>query len=227
MFKRLSMMVIFIFLFLEMCVFPVHAEILGFDTYDLSAEEKADIIQTTNLKVIQDDSHKEGIRCFDVNRDGSYALAMGTGSNCRVYVYDPNGAFLYGYRFYCDGDYAIGFHEDALAIYSLRGNTIALYDAAGTCTGVQRAADTSVNDVRISGILNRTSMDMGDRRYMLERDMDMGDSYSRLVSVSQSGEKAVLYDISSEHSLRQSIFIIAVVGFFLFVIIGICRKRIK
>lgn len=223
--KRLFSLVVIIVFFLEICAFPVHASILGLNTYDLPEEEKTVIIQKTNLEVLQEDINKDGIRYFDVNENGSYALAMGTGSNCRVYVYDSNGVFLYGYRFYCDGDYAIGFHEDDIAIYFLRGNTISLYDADGTCTSVQKVSDTDWSYAYISEMLNQTTKNIAGRRYVMERDMEISNSYSRFVSISQSGERTVLYDVSSEHALGQGVFLLAVGGFFLFVIVGVCRKQ--
>ena len=220
-FLSLTVMLVFI---MTLCASPARAAVQGLDTHELSEEEKTAVIQNTNLKVLENDSYQSGIKSFDVDTDGSYALAMGEGSNCCVYVYDPQGVFRYGFGFSCDGAYAVRFHGDALALFFLRGNTVSVYDASATCVNAYRVTDSSMNDSRVRKLLDRIAMVADGKQYLLERDMEIGNSYSRLVCVSESGGKTVLYDISSQHSLGQGGLLIAALGFVLVVIVGMCRK---
>lgn len=216
-----------LFLLLVICPFSAQAAMLGFVTEDVSETDKAAVLNRMDLDTVQDDSYRAGIQCFAVDQNGRYALAVGKGSNCRIYVYDQKGMFLYGYAFTSDGDYGIEFHQDNLGIYFVRGNTIAIFDDSGICTEIYQALDIVSNYSRAKEILNRTHKSMHGREYRLERDMDIGDAYERFVVVDDQGVRTVLMDTSNEHGAAQSFLLVVPACFFVLVTWGVYKKRRK
>ena len=200
---------------------------LDFSVQSLSEEEKTGFIQKTKLKMIYDDSDKKGIKTFDISENGTIALALGSNAdnNINIYVYDPKGNFQYGYNFYSDGAYGIGFVEENIAIYFLRGDTIAIFDPNGNCIDVQKIINPDECMMLSKNIINRVSKQETDKSYLLERDVNIGDTYSRFVILEEDGTRNVLYDISQQHSIGNILWIVGIVGFFGIVIVGIVKKQ--
>lgn len=223
--RVISCLLICMILVCGVCLIPVNAASLGIVTEPLSEAEKASFVDNLGLELISNDENKSGIQCFDVNEDGTVAIATGSGNHCAVYVYDSQGTFQYGYRFSCDGDYGVVFCENMLSIFFLRGDTFAFFDSSGTCLDVQRVTNPEQNHVYFKEILNRTVKEVAGRTYTLERDLDLWDSYSRLVITDEQGETTLLYDAGSDHIVVQIVGIVAVVLFFAAIIIGLIKKR--
>lgn len=201
----------------------VHATSHNIESNPISTEEKAKIISNANPELIQTDSTKTGIKCFDVSDSGEIAIGIGGGSNCMIYVYDASGVFQYGYRLRIDGAFGLVYVDDLLGIYSLRGNTIIFCNHTGACVDVHTLSGTGS---QTKAILNRISKDVGGKKYVLERDMNIGDSYSRLVQIDEDGNRTVLYDVTSDHKTGQILGISAAIGFFAIVVLG-CIKKAK
>ena len=197
------------------------------ESNSISAEEKASIIENIHLQIIQDDSPKTGIQCFDVSLDGLIALGCSYGGNKFIYVYDASGTFQYGFSFYCDGAYGIEFQGKNLGIYFLRGNVLVTYDSRGVCIGVQKMAETKEHYEIINDFLNRTEKNVGGKHYSMERDIELGDSYSRFVVTNEIGMKTILYDATTNHTLGQIISIVFLVGFLFVVIRGCILKSMR
>lgn len=222
--KRMIVQILCILLTLGTCALTVRADSLGFATQEPTEKEKQQIIRSVGLEVVDTMRNPGGLHDFDVNGDGTYTLAFGSGSNCITQVYDPNGTFLYGFKFHSDGDYSIGFLGDALAIYLVRSDFILVYDADGVCIDVQKVISSTQNLLNAKELLTRTSKIVDGRQYVLERDSDIGGTYSRFVMVHGNGEKTVLYDCSVSHTVGQGTTVACVTSFFLFVIWGIVNK---
>lgn len=223
--RAVSCLFICMILVCGVCLIPVNAASLGIVTEPLSEEEKASFVDNLGLELISNDENKSGIQCFDVNEDGTVAIATGSGNNCAVCVYDSQGTFQYGYRFCCDGDYGVVFRENMLSIFFLRGDMFAFLDSSGACIEVQKVTNPEQNYVYFKEILDRTVKEVAGRTYMLERDLDLWDSYSRLVITDEQGETTLLYDAGSDHIVAQIIGIVLVILFFAFVITGLIKKR--
>lgn len=219
-----SIMALFAVIVFVISVPVANAMTLGFATYSLSGEEKAESIKKINLELIHDDSNRAGIQCFDVSQNGSVALAFQSGSRCLIYVYNAAGAFQYGFMFFSDGDFGIEFYQEYLAIYFIRGNSIAIYDSEGNCIDIQKELNPNQNLGRTKEILNRTLKEVDGKQYILERDVPLGDSYSRCVVVDTKGTRTVLYDNSTTHSTAQIVRLVAFVSFFVFVAWGAYKK---
>ena len=223
--RVISCLLICMLLVCGVCLLPANATSLGIATDSLSEAEKASFVDKLSLELISNDENKSGIQCFDVNEDGTVAIATGSGNHCAVYVYDSQGTFQYGYRFSCDGDYGVVFRENMLSIFFLRGDMFAFLDSSGACIEVQKVTNPEQNYVYFKEILDRTVKEVAGRTYMLERDLDLWDSYSRLVITDEQGEITLLYDAGADHIVVQIVGIVAVVLFFAAIIIGLIKKR--
>jgi len=213
--------------YMGLCSVTAQAASSGFVTTACVDEEKAAIIERINLEIVTDEYLTSGIQCFDVREDGVYALAFDAGSNSRISVYSSDGLFQYGYMFSSDGDFAVEFHEGAIAIYFLRGDVFAVYDSTGVCKEVRKVSNTNQNHIYAKEILDRSYKKTSDEEYYLDRNLEIGDAYSRFVVVNKDGEKTVMFDVSLEHTIEQLMLLIAPVCFFVFVIRGIWKKHMK
>lgn len=204
----------------------VKATSLEVGNYPLSEEDRNSLLDKTNVQSVRTVQNKPAIQCFDVKSDGTVAIGTGSGSNCMVCVYDPSGVFQYGLRFCSDGDYGVLFQDDAIGIFFLRGNTIMLFDSSGVCVDIQKVCNPNRGHKEIKEILNRTSKEVAGKQYVLERDFNLGDSYSRLVILNGAGERTVLYDVTIEQNVGQILRVAAVICFFVAVAWG-CMKKLK
>ena len=170
-----------------------------------------------------DDSYRNSIVGFDVTECGIYALAV---NGDAVYVYDQSHELVYGYGFRSDGDFGISFQGENLAIYFLRGSTIVILDCSGNCIDVQKPIDSIPYISFMKELLNRTCKDVGEKTYLLERNANIGNSFSRFV-LEEYGERTVLYDVSKEHNIRQILILASPICFFTFVIFGISKRNKK
>lgn len=208
--------------------FVAKADSLGFDTEYFSDTQKVAFTEKLGLELLEKDAYAGSILCFDVRQDGVYALGFGSGSESRIHVYDRTGAYLYGYKFSCEGTYGIQFCEtasDSLAIYFSRGMVYAVYDSAGTYLDIQKVSATDDNLSIAHKILTRSEKTLSGKNYKLERDMNIGMTYSRFVLTDEAGDRLVLYDNSGDHTFGQYLWIALTVGFFAFVVWGIIKKQ--
>ena len=204
----------------------VSATALTLKTYPIDDKVKAEVISKANIQPIETANIKNGIKCFDVSDSGEVAIGVDWASNSAIYVYDSSGVFQYGFSFYVDGDYGIAYCDNLLGIYCIRGDTIMLCDDSGTCLDVRTLSSDIHGYIQVKEILNRSSKDIGSKKYVLERDLEIGDSYSRLVRIDEQGNRTVLYDATSEHNIGQILGITAMICFFLVVVWG-CIKKAK
>lgn len=193
-------------------------------TFPIDDTDKAAIISKANIQPIETASIMNGITCFDVSNSGEIAIGIDWASNSVIYVYDSSGVFQYGFSFYVDGDYGIAYCDNLLGIYCIRGDTIMLCDNSGTCLDVRTLSSDNRGYWQAKKILNRVSKEMGGKKYVLERDLEIGDSYSRLVKIDEQGNRTVLYDATPEHNIGQILFISSIVCFCSFVVWGCITK---
>jgi len=170
---------------------------------------------TLNISVFHEEGTELLIKCFDVNEAGCYAIGY---KNNTIHVYDALGNFQYGYRFETGGTYGITLKENSLVIYLGRSNIAVEIDPVGKCVDAEKIYFSK--DI-VDNVMNRTSKQVGNAHYYLERDIGIfnGD-YSRLVRIDETGTKTVLYDVSTRgyfagvfHYLVLGIFPIAIIIF--------------
>jgi len=148
------------------------------------------------------------IKCFDVNEYGYYAIGY---KNNTIHIYDSLGTFQYGYRFNTDGSYGIVLKEDSIVIYLGRSNIAVEIDPTGKCIGAEKIYFSK--DV-VDNVMNRTSKQIGNVYYYLERDIGLfnGD-YSRLAKTDEEGTKTVLYDMTARGYFAGALHYVVVSAF--------------
>ena len=198
---------------------------IEFETTTYSDSQIQKILENINLQAVYEDSGRSAIQCFDVHANGKYALAFGKGGKCRIYVYDPNGVFLYGFRFDSTGAYSIQFRGDLLEIYLVRGDTIVTVDNRAECVEIRKVLATEQNTMNVRSLFDCSTKEMGGKIYELERDIAIGDSYSRFVVIQEDGEKTVLLDLSAENTAKQLLLVASLLLFFVIAVAGIRKKN--
>lgn len=196
-------------------------------TYSALEDVKLNVEKSLDLTLVREDLSANGIRHFDVSPEGKIALGFGQGMNSRICVFDQNGVFQYSYEFSCEEGWAIDFQGENVGIYLARGELIAVYDSEGTCVDVLRIYNTRQNMDATRRIYYRTRKQVSQKQYYLDRDINLGQSYSRLIRIDESGNTKILYDASVDVVIGQIIGTVSVVAFFAFVIWLTYKKQIE
>ena len=129
------------------------------------------------------------IKCFDVNEDGWFALGF---NNNTIQIYDASGTFQYSYSFHTDGTYGLELNKNSVILYLARSHVAVELEKTGNSVSAEIVpfSKTFANNV-----MDRTSKNVGNVQYLLERDIGIFDGYySRFVSIDESGTHVVLYD---------------------------------
>lgn len=215
------LIVICVFLSLPVCVSAEATGVLGFPVESFTEEEKNEYIAAIKLKLLDSDGYKSGISSFDVSESGKVVLAI---PDQRIYVYDSTGDFLYGYYFSLDGDYGVGFVDENVAIYAVRGDAIAIYDPNGNCVDVYSVLNPNKHSKQLTQVFSRTSKEVNGKTYTLERDVEAA-TYARVVIWNEDGTKDIIYDISAQHSIGTILLWAGIIGFFVLVIVMLVKQQ--
>ena len=126
----------------------MQAYAIGFTTTDVPDELKKQELSQICLKRLNTMSKKDAISYFDVNSKGYVALGFNDNSIAGnlIYVFDPEGNFLYGYSFECNGWFGLEWEEDDLWICFLKENIIFLFDSEGNCLDIKWIVNNRKND---------------------------------------------------------------------------------
>ena len=204
-------------------LFALRVSSASISSNSLSDEEKDSFLDRICWELIDTDSHKSPICCFDVAEDGTIALAIASNA---IFVYDEHGVFQYGCSFRADGDFVIEFDEDKLILHFLRGNTMLFVDDSGACVDIQKAVDPVQHVILINEIRNQTAKAIDEKTYSLERDLNIGDFYSRFI-IDENGKRMVLYDVTSDHIVKQIMLVASPICFFAFIFYGLAKNKSK
>ena len=196
-------------------------------TYSALEDVKLNVEKSLDLTLVREDLSANGIRHFDVSPEGKIALGFGQGMNSRICVFDQKGIFQYAYKFSTEQGWAIAFQGENVGIYLVRSELIAVYDSEGTCVDVLRIYNTRQNMDATRRIYYRTRKQVSQKQYYLDRDINLGQSYSRLITVDESGNTNVLYDASVDVVIGQIIGTVSAVAFFVLAIWLMYKKQIE
>lgn len=200
-------------------VSATNLKIEGVTAISRSDVDRARAAQNLKLEMLDNDNYKVGISSFDVSKEGKIALAIEHG---RIYVYDAEGNFLYGYRFHTQGAYGVVFAGENVAIYLVRGDALAIYDPQGNCIDLQDVIYPNHPDS--TWLYQRISKQQDGKTYMLQRNVELLDTYGSLVITDADGNRNAFYDISIQHTIGVLLILAGVVGFFTFGIIVIYKQ---
>ena len=200
-------------------VSAVDLKIEGVAAISRSEADRVSTVRNLKLELLDNDNYKVGISSFDVSKEGKIALAINHG---RIYVYDADGSFLYGYRFRTQGDYGVVFAGENVAIYFVRGDCLVVFDPEGNCIDLQDVLYPDHPDS--TWLYRRVSKQQDGKTYKLQRNVGFLDTYGSLVITDADGNRNAFYDISKQHTIGTIMFLAGLVGFCVFVIIGIYKQ---
>lgn len=206
-------------------VFRVNATVSNVKSYPLPEERKTKLVNFADLEVVLNDEYKYLLTRFDVDEEGNYALGFeSSGERGFVYVYNQNNDFLYGLSFNTNGAYGIELCEEGLNIFFNREAVILTYDRNGVCIDAQKLlTKTSDYYTLIDNYLRKTSETVDGRQYSMQRDVNIGSSYSRFVVTDANGVETILYQDSSGPISEIAIFAFGVL--FLIGVAILCFKK--
>lgn len=201
------------------------ASVIGLEATPVSEEDLQKYIDNSNIQISSAPSMDRSISCFDVSENGLIAVGL-PGTPDTIHIYDSKGIFQYRYIFECDGIWGIGFVDDCIAIYYVRGDLIKLIDTNGQIIAVYDVPLTSANHAQIYNLIDRTSKQINDKTYHLESSIAIFEApYSRIIEISADGTTRVIYDVTFAHTFRTVIGVILIISFFAFFIRGLIQKE--
>lgn len=207
---------------------PMMAVSTGFETEKLDTVTQKDIADNLDLVLIRTPIIDEAITCFDISENGDIALGFHKFARKSVCVYNSDGRFKYGYSFDTDGQFGIGWNEERIVIYLVRGDIAVLIDDNANIMEMQKIQNTFPNNSYWNHTVFKTSRTTDDADYSIRNDLGLLNlfamsSYSKLVKKDRDGEETILYDASNSLAITIITYGIIVILFITFAIAYIVR----
>lgn len=215
MFRNMCLLMCLVLAF-NCCVSIANATGLDMETEELSTEDRQLFLENLDFKPLSEDLGRSGITCFDVSENGTLAIGMDSGTRGKVYVFDSAGAYLWGYSFTPGQAYGVLFQGNNLVIYLCRFDMIVWFTPDGTLGDIQRVTNASQLHRELSAALDQTTKEINGTQYMLERDIPIGNAYSRFVIADGSGNRTMFYDETANHITNQISITVFSLGFLAF-----------
>lgn len=219
----------FLFVITLTSVFFVMSITVGAFEFDTFSNEEIDaLISNIQIETLQSAPLKQTIKCFNVNDSGMIAIGTSDFEQKTICIYDPNGEFQYGYRFYTAGSFGIEWSKDNndLLIYFVRGNLMARVTPDGDVVEFKKILNTSANNSYWRNSVNTTERSVGECQYIIKNDIGFFDfftsSYSQLIIVESDGSTSIIYDVNQNQLLM--IMIAALLLFIVMILLFIQKK---
>lgn len=204
----------------------------GFNTFILSDEEQNIIADRINISVVNEEFFMKSIQSFDVNSTGEIVIGhSGINATKAISVYDCNGNFQYGYRFNCSGLFGVEWSGHLINIYLVRSNALLTIDKDANIVCIQSIENSIENNDYINNYIFATDKYVADEKYTIRNNSGIlnfiESSYSQLVRISSEGDKFVLYDVTSLHTIKILAGLFSIVAFIVLVIYTLYKKQLK
>ncbi len=207
----------------------------GMKTEEMPKDEQESVIEGACINVFDTEPEKRKILCFDVNESGLIALGTEIENNKSICVYTENMDFLYRINFICYGAFSFEWNGDDIEIYFVRSHDAVIVDSDGNIKSVRSYTDDIENSDYFNNVLEVTERNINGKKYSLK---NYSVSFTILepnsfpiLSVTKPGEEEkILYDVSGEYFVTdtlQSIFDIFAVAFVLTLLCVSVVKLIK
>ena len=199
---------------------PISAKEPIFQIETADEHTKQSILSNLGIIVLSQEPSQNPIVCFDVNENGLLVLGSRIATQNTIAVYTHDGIFQYGYQFESNGDFAIEWANDCVAIYLARSNVKLVIDQAGNCKEMYTILDPAwfskicVSQRAIGNCLYEMRNNMGIFNFLAS-------SYSQLVMTDADGLTIILYDAHDSHIIK-IIFVFA----FVLLLVGIALGTI-
>lgn len=221
-----KMCLLLCFMLMLNCYFPiVNAVSLNIETEDLSLDDRQALLKDLNFRPSSDSLGKTGITCFDIREDGTIAVGMSSGNDAKVYLFDSEGVYMWGYSFTPAQAYGVMFHRNSLIVYLCRYDMIVRFALDGTIADIQKVTNYNQLHNELAAVLEQTSKEVNGVQYMLERDIPIGSAYSRLVIVDATGARTLFYDATENHLVAQILMVVLSASFLVFVAWGAFKEH--
>lgn len=201
----------------------------GFQTNELSEEEKNTFLSNIDVLPIDEEPVKKAIRCFDVNSNRLIAIGQASSDQKTICVYSSEGVFQYGYIFHCSGDFGVEWDKENLNIYFVRSSVIISVTPKGEVLGVLEVQNSIENNTYVNHFIHGTKRTMGNEEYSIRNDMGLmnlfAPSYSQIVVKDSTGFENIIYDVGAMQ-LTKMIAIISLVCIFVFVAVAVIFRNV-
>ena len=189
--KFIILFLVFIMLLLQML--PSFSSDYGFELYDATDELKDYIENNFDLKLINEmPTIESNFENFDVNELGEIAICFNFVRNRNyIIVYDSSGEFSYGISFVGHGQYAVGWLDGNIAIYSVRGDIIVVVDSFSACLEVKEIQRNSENNNYWRNHVFAKERKTDNVSYKADEHLD---GYSRLIKTTSDGQEQVIFE---------------------------------
>ena len=206
----------------------VYAKDNGPELEEVDEETRRTVFKNLELCVLDTGPSKSAIRCFDVDPNGNVAIGCRQFVKvCTVSVYDPEGAFLYGYRFKSYGRFGVELSDTVLKIYLIRGDYVVSVDRNGDLVEMKKMPDSSSSRDFMDNTVFAVRKTSGNAEYTLRNDKGpfnlLSSTYSRLYVATQDENERILYDVNSMQLAIDFCILVFVLAFITVDAIGITK----
>lgn len=190
----------------------------GFQTINLSKEEKGKILKNCDIQKINISSLDEinsTLVSFDVLENEKLVLGF---KNETILIIDKNKKVLNAYKFPCDGDFYVCWQNENVLIQIVRGSILLEISQDGQPVSVERADDTSSeNNDLWNKISEKHFVELKNATYLAKNEMGFlnyfTSSYAQLIKSDANGKETVIFDINKSQLTKNIITIIFIVSF--------------
>ena len=199
----------------------------GFDTEEMSEEDKTIFLKNVSITLFKTAPEKRGIQQFDVNEQGMIAVCQEHFGKKEVCIYNAQGEFLYGYSFNTSGSFRVEWDRENINILFVRGGTLVSVDPDGTIVDMKDVPSTSRNS-SYSLDLESTRRTVGETQYRIRNHMGilnlLASSYSQIVVTDPTGTERMIYDVNADQLIRTIVVLILIISLITITVVGLVRE---
>lgn len=192
-----------------------YAMTTGFATDEMPLEEQKVFLSNCSIDLIDSDDRTDSFTCFDVDERGFIALGIDNSTSKKIYIYNSEGEFQYGYSFENSGTFSMEWDNENIIIYFTRSGVAALVDKKARIIELRMISESLENYDYRTYVVFATKRTVGNIEYEMKNDpgiiYGLSPSYSQLIKLDQQGNMDIIYDCSSFHNAR----VILIFGVFL------------
>lgn len=215
----------FIFLFMWMSVLQTFSMESGFLTHPLPENEKAPVL---HLEFLEEEPAKRPIVCFDINSNGFIAIGHSQFEEKTVCVYSPEGLFLYGFAFQCNGLFELEWNSSYLNLYLARSSLLVCINENAEILEMAEVDNALQNNDYLNHVLQKETRQTENAEYTVRNRLGFFNlfvsSYSQLVIKPSGGAEKILYDVNSQQLAKILIIFISFVLIFSILILLVIRE---
>lgn len=177
-----------------------------------------------------DIEYEEELLVIDINDSGIIAVGSRYGGHCVISLYNSNGDFNCSYEFSGSGDFGLGWEEDELVLYIVRGDYEIIIDENGEISDVFRLNYTGENKDEIEKKFFSTECYWNNNKYTLKKaDSVLNNfinTYSYILHTEDNGKETVFCNVGNRAE-KDAVSIMFVFTFIIVVNGIVITKKLK